>query len=256
MAARPSVDVPGWLDDRLAQASPDLLRAMLKSFVDALLSADADAVCGAGWGERSPEQPPPTTLPANLSKAARIDARFNQRLPMCLFFIDVKTGEVKEHNHGTNWLNHVQFSPADPTLLMFCHEGPWHKVDRTWTIRSDGSQLTKIHTRTMAMEIEGHEFFGGDGKWIWYDLQTPRGQVFWVAGYEVATGHRVWYNLTRDEWSVHFNVSPDGKWFAGDGGSEGMVARGQGSCASWYPASTTDRSADASQPNLREEAHA
>jgi hypothetical protein len=36
MAARPSVDVSGWLDDQLAQASPDLLRAMLKSFVDAL----------------------------------------------------------------------------------------------------------------------------------------------------------------------------------------------------------------------------
>ena len=30
-----------------------------------------------------------------------------------------------------DWLNHLQFSPTDPTLLMFCHEGPWHKVDRT-----------------------------------------------------------------------------------------------------------------------------
>lgn len=31
---------------------------------------------------------------------------------------------------------------------MFCHEGPWRKVDRIWTIRADGSGLTKIHTRT------------------------------------------------------------------------------------------------------------
>ena len=30
MAACPSVDVPAWLDEQLAQASPDLLRAMLK----------------------------------------------------------------------------------------------------------------------------------------------------------------------------------------------------------------------------------
>ena len=56
MAARPSVDVPGWLDDQLAAASPDLLRAMLKTFVEALLSADADAVCGAAYGERSPDR--------------------------------------------------------------------------------------------------------------------------------------------------------------------------------------------------------
>jgi putative transposase len=56
MAARPSVDVPAWLDDQLAAASPDLLRAMLKTFVEALLSADADTLCGAAYGERSPDR--------------------------------------------------------------------------------------------------------------------------------------------------------------------------------------------------------
>ena len=69
---------------------------------------------------------------------------------------------------------------------MFCHEGPWHKVDRIWTIRTDGSDLKLIHQRTMAMEIAGHEFWSADGKTIWYDLQTPRGEDFWVAGYDVA----------------------------------------------------------------------
>jgi oligogalacturonide lyase len=107
---------------------------------------------------------------------------------------------------------------------MFCHEGPWHKVDRIWTVRADGTQLTKIHTRTINMEIAGHEFFSGDGQWIWYDLQTPRSQVFWVAGFNVKTGQRVWYNLKKSEWSVHFNVSPDGKLFAGDGGGPNSVA--------------------------------
>jgi putative transposase len=56
MAARPSVDVPAWLDDQLAQASPDLLRAMLTTYVEALLSADADTACGATYGERSPDR--------------------------------------------------------------------------------------------------------------------------------------------------------------------------------------------------------
>jgi putative transposase len=56
MAARPSVDVSGWLDTQLAQASPDLLRAMLKTFAEALMSAEADAVCGAAYAQRSPER--------------------------------------------------------------------------------------------------------------------------------------------------------------------------------------------------------
>jgi oligogalacturonide lyase len=41
----------------------------------------------------------------------------------------------------------------------------------------------------------------------------------------VETGERTWYHLERNEWSIHFNASPDGKLFAGDGGDEGQVAR-------------------------------
>ncbi len=159
-----------------------------------------------------------------VTKAKAIEDRFNQHLPMELFFLNLQTGEVKKFNRCTDWLNHLQFSPTDPNLLLFCHEGPWHNVDRIWTIRSDGTDLKLIHQRTMAMEIAGHEFWGADGKTIWYDLQTPRGEDFWVGGYNVTTGARTWYHLQRDEWSVHFNVSPDGKLFSGDGGGAGMVA--------------------------------
>ncbi len=153
-----------------------------------------------------------------------LNNRLEQRLPMTLFTMDAQSGEIKTLYQSTDWLNHLQFSPTDPTLLMFCHEGPWHKTDRIWTIRTDGSALTKIHTRTMNMEIAGHEFFSPDGETIWYDLQTPRGEDFWVAGYHLASGAKTYYHLQRDEWSVHFNVSPDGTLFAGDGGDNEMVA--------------------------------
>jgi oligogalacturonide lyase len=145
--------------------------------------------------------------------------------PRVLFTVDTKTGAVKDIFREHEWLGHLQFSPTDPRLIMFCHEGTWHEVDRVWTIRADGSELKKIHTRTMNMEIAGHEFFSADGATIWYDLQTPRGIDFWLAGYRVADGKRTWYHLQRNEWSVHFNASPDGKLFAGDGGDSEMVAR-------------------------------
>jgi oligogalacturonide lyase len=112
---------------------------------------------------------------------------------------------------------------------MFCHEGPWHKVDRIWTIRTDGNGLRKIHSRTTEMEIAGHEFFSADGKIIWYDLQTPKGKEFWLAGFVLATGEQIRYKVAREEWSVHFNVSNDGKLFAGDGGGpESVAAPGNG----------------------------
>lgn len=145
--------------------------------------------------------------------------------PQVLFTVNTKNGAVKEILREQEWLGHLQFSPTDPSLIMFCHEGTWHEVDRVWTIRADGTGLTKIHTRTMNMEIAGHEFFSADGQIIWYDLQTPRGQDFWLGGYRIATGKRTWYHLQRNEWSVHFNVSSDGSLFAGDGGDSEMVAR-------------------------------
>jgi oligogalacturonide lyase len=159
------------------------------------------------------------------NRGLAIERRWRARLPMAMYTVNVATGETKVIHRANDWLNHLLFSPTDPTLLMFCHEGPWHNVDRLWTIRADGTQIKKIHTRTMAMEIWGHEFWSADGKTIWYDLQTPRGEVFWLAGYNVDTGERTWYHLQRNEWSIHFNVTNDGKLFCGDGGDPGQVAR-------------------------------
>ncbi len=157
-------------------------------------------------------------------KGQMMEDRLAKHYPMELFFYNIATGETKRYNRCTDWLGHLQFSPSDPNLLMFCHEGPWHKVDRIWTIHTDGTGLKLIHQRTMIMEIAGHEFFSADGKTIWYDLQTPRGEDFWVAGYNLDTGERTWYHMQRDEWGVHFNVSPDGTLFSSDGGDEKMVA--------------------------------
>jgi putative transposase len=47
------IDVEKLLADQLAAASPDLLRSLLSTFIAALMSAEADALCGAGYGERS-----------------------------------------------------------------------------------------------------------------------------------------------------------------------------------------------------------
>jgi oligogalacturonide lyase len=187
---------------------------------------------GRDYNNQRPPQPSASERPSQghsldqpKNKGQMMEERWAARLPMGLYTVNINTGEIKTIHRANDWLNHLLFSPADPDLLMFCHEGPWHKVDRIWTIRTDGSQVTKIHTRTMAMEIFGHEFWSADGKTIWYDLQTPRGEVFWLAGYNVDTGERTWYHLQRDEWSIHFNVSRDGKLFCGDGGDAGQVAR-------------------------------
>lgn len=56
MTVAPSIDPARFLEEHLAQASPDLLRQMLSTFINTLLSADADSVCGAPYGTVSDDR--------------------------------------------------------------------------------------------------------------------------------------------------------------------------------------------------------
>ena len=150
---------------------------------------------------------------------------YEAKLPKTLFTINIAKASLNKVFTDSAWLNHVQFSSVDPDLLMFCHEGPWHKVNRIWTIDLNTKKVTLMHKRTMDMEIAGHEWFGTSGKRIWFDLQQPRGETFFVAGTDVKTGDEVKYKVARNDWSVHYTSSPDEKLFAGDGGDPGAVAK-------------------------------
>ena len=195
------------------------------------LALNADETMLGGSMIEGGAQPPPNPAPAGQrgdnypGKGQMMEERLAAKLPMALYTVNIKTGEVKQFYHATDWLNHVQFSPTDPALMMFCHEGPWHKVDRIWTIRTDGTGKQLMHKRTMDMEIAGHEFFSADGKSVWFDLQTPKGKEFWLAGVEIATGKTTRYRVPCEQWSVHYNIAPNGKLFAGDGGGPDSVAK-------------------------------
>ena len=219
-----------------------------------IVSVNADETLAAGTyiegdatGKEFGSNAPTTTAPAPDNKVATatqgphyqpdnkglmMERRLAARLPLVLFTIRLepgphgeKPGEMKTLLHSTDWVNHLLFSPTDPELLMYCHEGPWQKVDRIWMIHTDGTHNTLIHKRTMAMEIAGHEFWGLDGETIWYDWQYPKGEDFFLAGYNLKTGKRTAFHMQRNEWSIHFNLTKDLDLFTGDGGDPGQVAK-------------------------------
>lgn len=187
------------------------------------VNADETLLVGA-YSDRGARRGGPGLSQTNNESRSDSPRRAPGPRSMRLFSVDIKTGEVKTSHPSTNWLNHVQCSPTDPSLVLFCHEGNWHDVDRIWTIRVGSDEARLMHRRTMPYEIAGHEFFSRDGKWVWYDLQTPRSKEFWLAGVHVESGERIRYPIERSQWSVHYNISHDGKLFAGDGGGPNSVA--------------------------------
>lgn len=201
--------------NELVYVFPDGFKASITT-----VNADGTLLGGAKSSDEEKE-----LFRQNPGKSSYFNIIYEARLPRTLFTVNVKTKELTKLFTDSAWLNHVQFSSTDPKLLMFCHEGPWHKVNRIWTINIDTKDTMLMHRRTMDMEIAGHEWFSADGSTIWFDLQTPRSVKFFVAGADVKTGKETRYELQRDEWSIHFNRTRDGKLFCGDGGDSGQVAK-------------------------------
>lgn len=56
MTAMPSIDPALPWAEQIDRAEPDLIRGLLKTFVQALMGAEADAVCGAPYGVWSEER--------------------------------------------------------------------------------------------------------------------------------------------------------------------------------------------------------
>ena len=192
------------------------------NFKGSITTVNADGTLLAGAKGTDAETEIYKKFPAKSDFFTKI---YEAKLPRTLFTINILKASLSKVFTDSAWLNHVQFSSVDPNLLMFCHEGPWHKVDRIWTIDLNTKKVALMHKRNMDMEIAGHEWFGTSGKRIWFDLQQPRGETFFVAGTDVKTGDEVKYKVARNDWSVHYTTSPDEKLFAGDGGDPGAVAK-------------------------------
>lgn len=184
------------------------------------VNADGTLLAGARATDAEKE-----ILKSNPNKSSYFNLIYDAHLPKTLFTIDVRAGQLNKLFTDSAWLNHVQFSSINPALLSFCHEGPWHKVNRIWHIDVNTKKITQVHHRTMDMEIWGHEWFGKSGKTMWFDLQQPKGEIFFVGGYDVATGKEIKYSLQQNEWSVHFNSNATETLFCGDGGDTGSVAK-------------------------------
>jgi len=142
-----------------------------------------------------------------------------------LFAADIKTGKMTELHRINTWLGHPQFSPTDPKLLMYCHEGPWQLVDRMWLMNLDDIKNPKtVMVRTEKDEIGGHEFWSTDGSTVWYD-HNFRGKTGAHAGKHVLQGKNVKtgalteYPIEPEFGSIHYVNSPDGKFFVCDGGT-------------------------------------
>jgi len=86
--------------------------------------------------------------------------------------IEVKTGKTYNVRYDTHLGGHLQFSPVDPNMMMFCHEGPWHLVkQRIWLLHAKTGEIRPVY-RQGANDCVGHEFWTRNGR-IFFDNRGP-----------------------------------------------------------------------------------
>lgn len=87
-----TMELVPWLRKQLENEDGDLLAEMLKAFANQLMGAEADALCGAGYGERSPER----VNSRNGYRAREFDTRVGT--------IDLAIPKLREGSYYPDWL--------------------------------------------------------------------------------------------------------------------------------------------------------
>ncbi|MBN2389676.1 MAG: hypothetical protein JXR84_03060 [Anaerolineae bacterium] len=67
------------------------------------------------------------------------------------------TGELRR-------MTHVIIHPLDGNTVLFCHEGPWHLVQRMWIAKVATDEVYPLIETQRNLERAGHEFFTIDGR--------------------------------------------------------------------------------------------
>jgi putative transposase len=100
MTVAPSIDPARLLEEQLAQASPDLLRELLTTFINTLMSAETDAVCGAAYGQASPDR----TNRRNGYRARDFDTRAGT--------LDLAVPKLRTGSYYPEWLLERRSGPS------------------------------------------------------------------------------------------------------------------------------------------------
>jgi putative transposase len=147
MTARSSIDPARLLEEQLAQASPDLLRQLLQTFINTLLSAEADAVCGAEYGTTSPDR----INRRNGYRHRDFDTRAGS--------IDVAVPKLRQGSYFPEWLleRRKRAERALTSVVATCYllGVSTRRMDKL--VQSLGiTSLSKSQVSEMARELDAH----------------------------------------------------------------------------------------------------
>jgi transposase-like protein len=217
------MDGLSWVRKQVEEADTDLLREMVKLFVERVMGEEADAICGASYGERSEER----TNRRNGYRSRPWDSRTGT--------IDLQLPKLREGSYFPDWLLEPRRRAERAFVQVVCES----YVRGVSTRRIEGlvqtlgiERISKSRVSQMAKELDHQvEAFrtrpldGAPYTYVWLDALTQKvregGRIANVA-MVVATGVNA--QGAREILGLDLHTSEDGAgWTAF---LRGLVARG------------------------------
>ena len=147
MTAPHIVDPARLLGEALAEASPDLMRSLLQTMINALLCADADAVVGAEYGRPTPGR----TAQRNGYRHRDLDTRVGT--------IDVAIPKLRKGTYFPEWLleRRKRAETALITVVADCYLAGVSTRRMDKLVKTLGiDSLSKSQVSRMAAELDEH----------------------------------------------------------------------------------------------------
>jgi putative transposase len=147
MTAPHIVDPARLLGEALAEASPDLMRSLLQTIINTLLSADADAVVGAEYGRPSPGR----VSQRNGYRHRDLDTRVGT--------IDVAVPKLRKGSYFPEWLleRRKRAEAALITVVADCYLAGVSTRRMDKLVKTLGiDSLSKSQVSRMATELDEH----------------------------------------------------------------------------------------------------
>jgi Tol biopolymer transport system component len=117
------------------------------------------------------------------------------------------------------WISHVSVSPTDGDIVVFCHEGPWHLVQRLWVVRASTHEVWPLLPQRRYLDRSGHEYFTTTGRLVtqWSTRETPSsGQVTSYNAVVDPSGENLEMFRYDGPHPSHIQTSPDETLLVGD----------------------------------------
>jgi len=146
MTAAHIVDPAGLLGEALAEASPDLMRSLLQGIINALLSADADAVVGAEYGRPTP------------GRASQRNGYRHRDLDTRVGTIDVAIPKLRKGSYFPEWLleRRKRSESALITVVADCYLAGVSTRRMDKLVKTLGiDSLSKSQVSRMAADLDG-----------------------------------------------------------------------------------------------------